>query len=116
MEKLDSIAKDVTNVNKEVKDLRASLEFSQKSIDEIRERLCTIEEKQSKFSSLSQEVQTLKTQNRQPHENLERLESYSRKNNPIITGLKESDWENPEQVVSQVLSTLVPGSVALERC
>ncbi len=116
MEKLDSIAKDITNVNKEVKDLRASLEFSQKSIDEIRKRLGAIEEKQTKFSSLSQEVQTLKMQNRQLHEKLERLESYSRKNNLIITGLKESDGENPEQVVSQFLSTLVPGSVAVERC
>ena len=116
MEKLENISREIQTVRTEVRELRSSIEFSQKDIEEIKGRLDKLEEKQLKFTSQAHEIETLKSDNLQLQERLEKLELYSRRDNLIITGLQETEDENPTEVLAEFFSTLVEDTIPIVRC
>ena len=116
LERLENISREIQTVTTEVRELRSSIEFSQKDIDEIKNRLDKLEGNQLEFTSQAHEIETLKSDNLQLQERLEKLELYSRRDNLIITGLQETEDENPAEVVAEFFSTLVEDTIPIMRC
>ena len=115
---VDSSNKKVGELMSQVLDLRASLEFTQKEFQDFKDHCKTWEkaykETKNNVESVSKSLIPL-------NENLDYMESQSRRNNVIIDGIKESEgekWSDSEDKVKKLLSEkleLDPCKMEIER-
>ena len=83
------------NNETEIQDLRKFLDYSQKQIEEMENKLKTLESREQKFKQQEEVIMALKNQ-------VNNQENYSRRNNIWIDGVEELPNENYEQTQRKV--------------
>ena len=97
---VDSIRDEVRTVTRENEELRKSLEFSQKELAEVKQKLDRQDTVVSEMTAKENTVELLT-------EKLRQVEDYSRRNNLIFSGLPEPSGENGEQLEASVKKLMV---------
>lgn len=84
----------------DIKDLKASLEYSQSQIETLQ-----IENKELKLTvnTLSAQVHTISSENKNLKETILDIQCRSMRNNLIFTGITEQTQENPENAIKEFM-------------
>ena len=108
-----------------VRDLTASLEFTQKEVDDLKNYAKVHEqekkETKTKINQLTDEVKSSNIKNKELEDRINMQEDYSRRKNVRITCMKESGgtetWEQTAASVTSLLENKMQLSgIMLERC
>lgn len=94
---------DEISVVETLEKLTASIEFLTETVKEVKEELKAVKNELSAMKQLKEEVNSLKHQNTMLAERITQLEDYSRRDNIVITGIKENRGENCRSVVAEFL-------------
>lgn len=101
----------INKLEDKVRDLTASLEFTQKEVDDLKNYAKVHEqekkETKTKINQLTDEVKVSNIKNKELEDKINKQEDYSRRKNVRITGMKESGGtETWEQTAASVTSLL----------
>ena len=94
----DSSNKRCDDLNREVQDLKRSLEYSQKEVDELKTTLESLTS--GTIKHLQSNTESLKADNKQWMAKVDYLENQSRRNNIVVDGIPESPdekWSDSEE-------------------
>ena len=117
--KFDEIKKDVININRDIRDLKDSANFSGNQINDIEKKLMKTEEKlkssgTSVSSTMVQKIDTVFLDNTEIKEKLVDLEDRSRRNNLRINGIEEDEKETSE-VLEQKINKLIKEDLEINK-
>ena len=113
----DELRRDIRSISSDLHELKTSLQYSQKDIVNLENRLKSVETKCKDMDSLvvnhDQDIESLA-------EKQEHLENYNRRNNVKILGVKEEKdetWEQSENLVVTKIRELlhIDGDLKVER-
>ena len=104
---------DITEMKQAFKDVTEALEFSEAR---LKEAYAAIMKAQKENIALKSEVETLNYQSQILLKKINDLEDYSRRENIIISGVRESRGENCFHIVKDILSNIEMENVVLQRC
>ena len=101
---MDSFNKRLDNVSKEVCDLKSSLSYTQKDVDELKS-LSTNLSKNCK--ELHNDIKTVNLNQNNMNGKADYLENHSRRNNLVFEGIAESEhekWATSEEKIRKIIS------------
>ena len=108
---VQSLEKRVHDVEKSVKEIKTSLEYTQKDVDELKPL-------QSKIVMANEEINKLNTDLSSKSLSMEYLENQSRRNNIRVNGIPESPretWEETEKKVIETVRNKLGVNIDIER-
>ena len=99
-----NMKEDINSIRKTVDDLKCSLNFSQRDIDDIKFKLYKAEEK---VFNAEEAIFSTKRDIDELYDQQEYLENHSRRNNIKVLGIQESEggetWEESEKLVKDAI-------------
>jgi len=114
--KLDAIEGKVQKMEKSLEEYRTSLEFTQGQLSDVCEEVLGLKDKIQDISGLEYQIEMLKVKNAELEQKAIQSEAYSRRENVVVDGLKESVHENSTNVAQELFKQLGLGPFPLQRC
>ena len=98
--KLDTISDNITKIATDIKNLQGSLEHSQSELDDLKSKVQVLEHKHETVQCKQMVIDD-------NSQRIEKLETYSRRDNLIVHGLREQSDEKPERVVQDFFRSIL---------
>ena len=114
--KLDNIESDTKEMKSTLEEYQHSLEYTQGQLENAIEEIGSLKIKMNHLTTMEQEIETLKMKNKYLEDRAIAIEAYTRRENIVIDGLKERDFENPDQACQDLFHQLGVGPFPLHRC
>ena len=116
LEKLDVIEVDIKDMKSTIDDFKSSLDFTQTQLSEACEEILQLKHEVESIKIVEGEVRALRLKVAELEQKSLAQDMYSRRENIIIDGLKESKDENCFDVAQALFKTLGLGPYQLQRC
>jgi len=116
MSKLQVIENDIKDVKNDLKGYQQSLEFTQTQLSEVCESVVVLEARCDQLESLKVEIDSLKEKNNHLEQKLIEQETYSRRENVIVSGLQEVPREDCFETAQNMFIRMGVGPFQLQRC